>query len=114
PASAPLHPYEVPRSVRRMQQVCAGIAHVVAPQGSVLALPPGPASGGLSPPSDGAPLLPPLLLALPEELLLAPPADDDPEPLAPIPPSPPSSPGLLVLPHPSHTPNAEVATPATR
>jgi hypothetical protein len=109
-----------------MQQDCAGIEHVVVPHAIEVVVPPGPASGGLTPPSLGAPLLPLLLL---DEAPLLDPLDVDPELelpdvdpelppelLAPDPASDPSVAPVSVLaelPHPNQRPTAEPAAAMT-
>jgi hypothetical protein len=105
---------------------------VVVPHGIDPVLPPGPASGGFTPPSEGAPLLlPPLLLVEPDELppLLEPldvdpeldPEEVDPEVLPELldavasPPSESSVAGLpFEPPQPTHAPIPQPATPSTR
>jgi hypothetical protein len=76
------HAYDrAPPPISETQQLLAGIAHVVAPQVMLVVLPPGPASGGLMPPSAFAPGVPEVLpLDVPPLLDVLPAPPDVPAP----------------------------------
>jgi hypothetical protein len=124
PASPTMHPYAaMPPPKRSTQHVSAGIVHVVAPHEMLVVVPPGPASGGFTPPSFPPPPSPeePLEPEVPLE------PDDPDDPLEPgggrkpelvavidpsPPPSDPSSVAVL-LPHPTHKAMATLPPPTT-